>query len=646
MSKETMLLATADNHVIAVELEYYNNAEKSRKMRLYEHYCENLNYHDFYQMFNNFARSNSYGSTLEKEFFLQVDSQNTDFLNREITGYDFVKSPQLYENNVIANNYPSNIAAKANTVHFDNHVDDDDIPQLIKNLGYKIEPEDNVYDVRYNAAIQQYEAVGLKRRRASVNVSKKRVKLIRNHFTFQPAEYAVLQRLLSDWNNQRHTNPNLTIGKFCKTISDAKERSLFTVYAMEQTNVNHRILLLRHELTHVKNSALQAGFGLKKGAKRLSVEDYYRLQVEDERSSYLSQVVNAANIYLKNGNPQDFTMFDGESGSLVAALKKMPESSRFSYVSNPENLIDTAFNSFAKNHRNEYDSLQFVNNMKLEMQRIPMSAEYDANREEFFKRRSLYYRYQLYNPQSGNYEYKNFTPFINSSREVYLSQDNITNIIEPCRQIVTRRLAEFNRDKSRGEINPMLVEEAKALMRDNLHKSRLINNINGIEVSDLADDNRQPVSQPAQQPRKPTVWSRGLEAYWSKFEGYKEIANTEREYSFSIKEGTIKYTEQSKVQVSKDAQYDAYVKLLQEPSNKSKPIIFKDTLTEEQALKLYVACVNSNRIMKGAVPRDLKKLSSLRDIPAADLQRCAQVIGQNKNKKVPVQKQIMPQRER
>lgn len=646
MSKETMLLATADNHVIAVELEYYNNAEKSRKMRLYEHYCENLNYSDFYQMFNNFARSNSYGSALEKEFFLQVDSQNTDFLNREITGYDFVKSPQLYENNVIANNYPSNIAAKANTVHFDNHVDDDDIPQLIKNLGYKIEPEDNVYDVRYNAAIQQYEAVGLKRRRASVNVSKKRVKLIRNHFTFQPAEYALLQRLLSDWNNQRHTNPNLTIGKFCKTISDAKERSLFTVYAMEQTNVNHRILLLRHELTHVKNSALQAGFGLKKEAKRLSVEDYYRLQVEDERSAYLSQVVNAANIYLKNGNPQDFTMFDGESGSLVSALKKMPESSRFSYVSNPENLIDTAFNSFTKNHRNEYDSLQFVNNMKLEMQRIPMSAEYDANREEFFKRRSLYYRYQLYNPQSGNYEYKNFTPFINSSREVYLSQDNITNIIEPCRQIVTRRLAEFNRDKSRGEINPMLVEEAKALMRDNLHKSRLINNINGIEVSDLADDNRQPVSQPEQQPRKPAVWSRGLEAYWSKFEGYKEIANTEREYSFSIKEGTIKYTEQSKVQVSKDAQYDAYVKLLQEPSNKSKPIIFKDTLTEEQALKLYVACVNSNRIMKGAVPRDLKKLSSLRDIPAADLQRCAQVIGQNKNKKVPVQKQIMPQRER
>ena len=56
MSKETMLLATADNHVIAVELEYYNNAEKSRKMRLYEHYCENLNYHDFYRKKSFFCR--------------------------------------------------------------------------------------------------------------------------------------------------------------------------------------------------------------------------------------------------------------------------------------------------------------------------------------------------------------------------------------------------------------------------------------------------------------------------------------------------------------------------------------------------------------------------------------------------------------
>ena len=45
-------------------------------------------------------------------------------------------------------------------------------------------------------------------------------------------------------------------------------------------------------------------------------------------------------------------------------------------------------------------------------------------------------------------------------------------------------------------------------------------------------------------------------------------------------------------------------------------------------------------------PSDLKKLSSLRDIPAADLQRCVQAIGQNKNKKAPVQKRIMPQRER
>ena len=643
MTQETLLLTTSDNHIIALKLEYNNVAEKHRKIRLYEQLCENWSYKDFFSKYNGFVRAGTCADASERNFFKEVDTNNTEFLEKEIHQYDFVKSPENYQNNIAENNYPASVASKPYTVHFDNRVDDSEIPQLIKNLGYKIEPEDNVYDVSFNAVKQSYEIVGLNRRRASVNVGKKRVKFIRNHLTFPPAEYAVMQRLLSQWNNSRRANPNLSIRDFCRTISNAKERSLFSLYAIEQTNVNSRLLFLKHELTHVKNSALQAGFGLKKNTKRLSVEDYYRLQVEDERSAYLSQVVNAANTYVKQGNSNDFSMFDVESSALVAALKSMPEDRRFSYALNPENLIDSAFKSFTKNHRGEYDKGQFVNNMKLEMQKVPMSAEADENHEEFFKRRSLYYRYKLYNPQTQSYEHKNFTPFVEGLREVSLSQENIANIITPCQQIVSRRLAEFNRDKSRGLINSALVEDAKALMRDNLHKSRLINNINGMEISELSDDKPQVVSPSPQQPRKPAKWSRDIEAYWSKFDGYKEIANNEDEYYFSINKNKIRYTAKDKVQMGKDAEYDMYVKLLKEPSNQNKPIIFKDTLTKEQALKLYVACVNNNRQMKGAVPKDFSLLKKLRDIPAADLQKCQRTICQNNQQNQILQRQIMSQ---
>lgn len=639
MAQETLLLTTSDNHVIAVSLDYGNIAEKSRKMRLYEQLCENITYNDFFKKYNDFVSVGVCSGSLERDFFTHIDGKNTDFLEREINHFDFVKNPQNYQNNIQTNNNcPSNIALKPNTIHFDNSIDDAEIPELIKNLGFTMNPVDDDYDVYFNADSQKYEALNFNPRLASVNVKDKLVKFVRNHFTFQPAEYATLTRLISAFENSRRANPGLDIRQFINTISNAKEKSLFTFYAEERRTRETRMLLLKHELVHIKNKVLMSGFELKKNSKRLSVQDYYRLGVEDERSAYLSQIVNAVNLYLKKGNPKDFSMFDAEANELVSAMQRMPENARFSYVQNPKTLLDASFRSFDCHHRKHYDSGQFVRNMKLQADKIPLSAEADNDRSDFFKQRSLLYRFNLYNPQTKKYEAKNFTPYIDNSQEVAINNDNIVNIINPCQQILARRLAEFNRDKSRGLINPDLVEDAKSLMRDNLHKSRLVSNINGIEISDLAEDRTPNAATPPAKPRNPAVWSRDIEAYWSKFDGYKEIANNEDEYSFAIKEAKIRYTAKDKVQMGKDAQYDAYVKLLQEPTNKNRPVMFKDTLSKEQALKLYVACVKTNRKMLGAVPTDFKELSKLKDIPVADLQKCQQAIGQNGGQNSALQK--------
>ena len=164
-----------------------------------------------------------------------------------------------------------------------------------------------------------------------------------------------------------------------------------------------------------------------------------------------------------------------------------------------------------------------------------------------------------------------------------------------------------------------------------MKKSKLVTKVNGMEISELAEERTPAPNAPAPQPkpRQPTEWSKDIEAYWKKFDGYKELANNEDEYSFSIKESKIRYTAKDKVQMGKDAQYDVYVKLLQEPTNKNRPVMFKNSLTKEQALKLYIACVKTNRKMLGAVPTDFKGLAKLKDIPAADMQKCQQTIGQS-----------------
>ena len=627
MATEKLLVATADNHIVVLDVEYQHEAEKERKKLQYQRFCESLKFADFLNCYNSYVASASV-SSFEKEMFSRVDSENTDFLEKEIAHSNLDKRINNYKNDLNTNNYPVNIANQPNVLHFDNSISDTEIPPLIKNLGFNIEAQDDVYDVVFDAAENEYKIKDFKLRRATVYNKERKINFVRNHFRFPADEYKTITRLIASWNRAHQLYPAFNIYHFAAKIADAKECSLFKIYANEYSIVSHRILSLKHELTHIKNEALVAGAGLKKSAKRLSVEDYYRLQVEDERSAYLSQVVNAANMYLQKGNPNDTSMFDVESRKLVKTLLTLPEDKRFELVQKPDVLLETAFEAFERGHRKNYDTKQFKKNMDLEMQKVPLSAPWDNDRSEYFLYRSLLYRFRLYNPQTKAYEEKNFTPYIKSAQEVQINDDNRRDIIEPCKQKITRRLAEYNRDVSRGKINAGLVPLAKEIMLDNLHKPQFISQINGMDISLLAED-KTPAPAENSNNIKPADWSNNLKQYWSKFEGYKELADNQQEYYFAVNNSKIRYTDKDKVELSRDADYDVYVKLLKEPSNAAKPVVFKDTLTKEQALKLYVACVNSNRQMKGALPKDLSQLKYLKGVPAEDLKKCQQSISQS-----------------
>lgn len=641
MAIEKLLVATADNHIVALDVEYQHEAEKERKKLQYQRFCESLNFTDFFNRYNSYLSSVSV-SSFEKELFSQLDADNTNFLEVEIAHPNLDKQINNYKNDLNTNNYPAYIANQPNVLHFDNSIPDTEIPPLIKNLGFNIEAQDNVYDVVFDAAKNEYKVKDFNLRRATVYNKERKINFVRNHFRFPPQEFKTITKLIDSWNKAHQKWPFLNIYHFLPKITDAKARSLFKIYADEYSIVSHRVLSLKHELTHIKNEALLAGAGLKKSAKRLSVEDYYRLQVEDERSAYLSQVVNAANMYVQKGDPNDTSMFDGESRKLVKTLRTLPEDKRFELVRKPEVLLETAFNAFEQNHRKNYDAKQFKKNMNLEMQKVPLSAPLDNDRSEYFLYRSLLYRFRLYNPQTKAFEETNFTPYITSAQEVCINDDNRKNIIEPCEQKLTRRLAEYNRDVSRGKINADLVPLAKSIMLDNLHKPQFINKINGMDISLLAEERTSPTENTNNSTNsQPAEWSKNLKQYWSKFDGYNELSNNQNEYSFALNNSKVRYTDKDKVELSRDADYDVYVKLLKEPSNKNKPVIFKDTLTKEQALKLYVACVNNNRQMKGTLPKDFSQLRKLKGVPAEDLKKCQQSISRNQSAKNVYSPQIM-----
>ena len=133
-----------------------------------------------------------------------------------------------------------------------------------------------------------------------------------------------------------------------------------------------------------------------------------------------------------------------------------------------------------------------------------------------------------------------------------------------------------------------------------------------------------------------------MQKYWSGFEGYKETAKNNEEYSFKIKNQAVKYTSPNNVKMGKTCHYEMYKRLIEEPSNAKATIRFENTLSEDQALMLYVACVNAGRKMRGNIPTDLSKIDSMITIPQAERDKFKSLTTAPENRTTTVSRPLNP----
>jgi len=630
MAVETLLVCSKDGNVVPLNVVYGNEAEKIRKKRMFSTYFRQKTLNNITDLYNQYFRNSVAFNNIEAECLKSLDCDNTAFLSQELNGpISFVKQPENYYNGASVNSFPLHIAQKNNILHFDYRISDADVPALIKNLGYAIKPDDRECAVSYNPQKGIYEVPKRNLTCARVNAEKRTITWFRDHLTFPPEDYRELKNMIALFKAEQLNNPNLRPDDFTLGIADARKRSLWQFYVYESYNVKTGKLKLLHEMKHVKNAILGSGLRLKGSFRRPSVEDYYRLQVEDERSAYLSQVINAVNDYQKKGKPEDFSMFDGESNLLVEKLKSIPSQNRLAYVADLSHIVKYAFKSFAVNHEHAQNYVtQFAKNLEYYIDNAPLSVDADADRSEFKKIRRLFYHFEVYNPQTKKTEYANLSSYITPDYEITIAPEIFSNVIELKKFSLQKRLQEYRQKVASGEINPELVSQAKAVKRDKLSESQFVNEIDTLSIANFPDNNYSETN-PELSETAPE-WSREIRKYWQQFDGYREIANTKKEYTFNLKNGTVSYTAKNKANVSANAEYDVYKKLVAEPVNKNLRVRFKDTLTEEQALKLYVACVISGRKMSGNIPADLHKIQQLNDIPSADLKKFNSILNADK----------------
>ena len=624
MQSEKLLVKTKDNRILVFTINYANDAEKRRITEVCEKAIEKINYNDFN----------------EADFHMpevRLDVANTKFLEQEISGYHFRKQRDKFFNDLKTNNYPTAVSG-ANILHFDNRIADSQISEVIKNIGYRFEPVDEIYDVVYDSANEEYKIKNFKNRSATVFTGENRIEVVRNHFRLSPEDYSHMQRLIKRYEQAKLLNPKEDVIQFIKTFENKRDQSLFKIFAHEQDRLNHIGHTLAHEEQHIINAVFRSGLSLKDNQKRISVEDKYFLCTEDERSAYFKQYIRSVNLFFQGGNYNDYSMFDGECDKIARPLYKMStDAEKIAYLTDWPNRKKDMFLQFEKHHRKNYDFNplypgdytlgQFPKNLADMVKNAPLSVPDDINHEEYNRLRSLYYIFHVYNPKTHKMEPIDFSKYVIAEDKINISKEIYDNVIREKKRKLDKRLEEYREEVKTGKINPALVSAAKKLLRSSLQSSEFITEIDNFRIARLFDDDtvQQPTSGPSPTPlSRPatdkTDWSDGLQKYWQDTVGYQELAKNNNEYKFKIKDATVCYHGPKEISVSSNADFDLYVKILKEPSNKNAPIEFLDTLTEKQALTLYVACINYGRKPIGKVPTNLSNIDNL-GIPAAELNK-------------------------
>ena len=603
MTTEKLLVKTKDNCVMVFDITYANAAEKARLKHECEDIAKNIIYRSGTQ--TNYTHSSA----------ISPDTKNTDFLNEEISGYHYRKNRAGFNNGMLADLPP-----QPDTLYFSHRMSDDEFPEVIKNLGFEIKPADKEYTVHYNSAKHKFETTpNFAKTNASVNAAQRYMLITRNHFHFSSPDYRLLEDLKQRYERARQSQHNLSETDFAASLSDAKERDLFYFYTNEVVRNRYRNVTINHELKHIVNAVFYDGMTLKQDYKRLQTEDYYRIAVEDERSAYLGELVNNINTYLQNGNFDDFSMFNSNNDDFVVVLEQLPTAAaRQAYVTNWPNLVAQKMKDFEQNFREYYDSAQVPQNFNEYVKRAPLAAAEDTDRAEFKKIRSLFYTFQIYNPATRRMEPVNLARHITPDLEVTIDADKQNRIINPVKSYLQTRLNDFANKRQNGSIDVSLIEPAKKLMRDGLNSSEFVAQIDNFRISQLYEPESN-VPEPENIPNDHADWSNDLQSYWQQAEGYHELAKNNNEYKFKINDATVRYTAKKQVQISNNAGYALYDKMLKEPSSRSAPVEFLDTLSNEQKLLLYIACVNNGRRMVGQVPDDLSGIDRLQGIPPAAL---------------------------
>lgn len=364
------------------------------------------------------------------------DVEKSIALGFELPINEFQLKPKEFVNQL--NNTQKQVEIKKhnpNDVFFyaDFTVKDEDIPPAIKQIGFKIYSECEIYKIKYDEARKQYITTDENGREEKINsyhasANSDSITMNLRMYAFSKKDYARIQQISNNPKQNLSYQDKALMAAYDFVINDVKKATKQKPYT------------LHHEITHLRNKNINNQFNLAQNRGLLSPENFYRLSEYDEKIAHLAENLKAIKAYCESNQPNNFEMFPEKSDWLVKKLKNTPVEKCKLLLCDNKMLVEETNKYWDKNHKNGY-LLQFFNVVDSWARKSPISFMGDDN-AEYNKRLSAIYSLKKYNPITKKEEITDFSRFLGN--EDTITPEIQAKIIKPVNKTIAERKDKFN----------------------------------------------------------------------------------------------------------------------------------------------------------------------------------------------------------
>lgn len=362
-----------------------------------------------------------------KEQFPKANSGLTRMLMKEINAYIPPNGKAINElaDNSLFKQRIQETSQRTNRVPYyvDYTIDTKDLPSDYATSGIPIRREEEYYFTKYDQTKKRYICcnengveIKINKTRASFDFKKMEVFIKDKVFFFTPEEKQTIKKI-----NNLKGKPEAA--QAVKSLSE-KELALYSFYyditdsyidkKQKEFSVNHE---LKHALTQQKINRRRR----MPNYLELSPTNTYRFGEDDEKSAHLKETYLGISKFFKSGG--DLSVFPKKSQWLVDKIKNLSHEKQQEVLMNNSYIVNGNINNWNKFYAPTYakdDGDQEAQSISLAAKQAwdaPVFRMEDGD-AEYIERRSIAYTFDVYNPQTGKNEKKDFSKFIQIPTEV------------------------------------------------------------------------------------------------------------------------------------------------------------------------------------------------------------------------------------